>query len=42
MLNLSQQKEQETICVRTKLSYYKVFDKKLASYRNERNADSFE
>ena len=28
--------------VRTKLSYYKVFQRKFVSYRNEKNADRYE
>ena len=34
-LNLSQQKEEETVWCRTKLPYYKVFHIKFISNRNE-------
>ena len=36
ILNLLQQKEEETVCVRTKLSFYKVFHIKFIGNRNEK------
>ena len=41
ILNLSQQKEKETICVRTKLPYYKVLCRKVISNRNDKNRDTY-
>ena len=41
VLNFSQQKEKELHGMRTKLSYYKVFYKKVIINRNEKNSDSY-
>ena len=41
VLNFSQQKEKEIRGIRTKLSYYQVFYKKVIINRNEKNWDSY-
>ena len=41
-LNLPQQQKQEKLfSVRTKVSYYKVFHRKLVGYRNEKNSNIY-
>ena len=37
ILNLPRQKEEETICFRTRLLYHKVFHRKYISERNEKH-----
>ena len=42
ILNLSQQKEEETIWYHNQIIIPKVFDRKFISSRNEKNKDTFE
>ena len=42
LLNLTRQKEEETIWCQNKLSYYKLFHRISIDTRNEKNADTSE